>query len=39
MNPDAALYIKDYHTVRPIPQSQIDAVINKDEFKQNDQYQ
>jgi starch-binding outer membrane protein, SusD/RagB family len=39
MNPDAAQYIKSYHTVRPIPQSQIDAVTNKDEFKQNDLYQ
>lgn len=39
MNPDAAQYIKGYHTVRPIPQSQIDAVTNKDEFKQNDLYQ
>jgi hypothetical protein len=39
MNPDAAQYIKDYHTVRPIPQSMIDAVTNKDEFKQNDLYQ
>ena len=39
MNPDAAQYIKDYHMVRPIPQSQLDAVLNKDEFKQNDLYQ
>jgi hypothetical protein len=27
------------HVVRPIPQAQIDAVSNKDEFKQNDGYQ
>jgi hypothetical protein len=37
-NPDAAAYIKDFHTVRPIPQSQIDLVTNKDEFKQNTGY-
>jgi hypothetical protein len=39
MNPDAAQYIKDYQVVRPIPQSQIDAVTNKDEFTQNQGYQ
>jgi starch-binding outer membrane protein, SusD/RagB family len=39
MNPDAAQYVQNFHYVRPIPQSQIDAVINKDEFKQNDLYQ
>lgn len=39
MNPDAAQYIQAYHTVRPIPQSQIDAVSNKDEFTQNAGYQ
>lgn len=39
LNPDAAQYIQNYHLVRPIPQSQIDAVTNKDEFKQNDLYQ
>jgi starch-binding outer membrane protein, SusD/RagB family len=39
MNPDAAQYIQAYHTVRPIPQSQIDAVSNKDEFAQNAGYQ
>lgn len=33
-NWDAKPYIKDYHIVRPIPQSQIDAVTNKNEFKQ-----
>jgi hypothetical protein len=38
-NPMAAPYIKEYHTVRPIPQKQIDAVTNKTEFKQNDGYQ
>jgi hypothetical protein len=30
--------IRPYHTVRPIPQTQLDAVINKDEFKQNPGY-
>lgn len=38
-NPDAAQYIQPFHTVRPIPQSQIDAVTNKNEFKQNTGYQ
>ncbi len=39
MNPDAAGFIQPFHTVRPIPQSQIDAVTNKDEFMQNPGYQ
>jgi starch-binding outer membrane protein, SusD/RagB family len=39
LNPDAAPYIQPYHTVRPIPQSQIDAVSNKDQFTQNPGYQ
>jgi starch-binding outer membrane protein, SusD/RagB family len=39
LNPDAAPYIQAFHVVRPIPQAQIDAVSNKDEFKQNDGYQ
>jgi hypothetical protein len=39
MNPDAAQYIQAYHTVRPIPQSQIDAVSNGSEFTQNAGYQ
>ncbi|AEW01537.1 RagB/SusD domain-containing protein [Niastella koreensis GR20-10] len=39
LNPDAAQYIKPYQTVRPIPQSQIDAVTNKSEFSQNPGYQ
>ncbi|OQP64348.1 carbohydrate-binding protein SusD [Niastella vici] len=39
MNPDAAQYIKDYQVVRPIPQTQLDAVTNKSEFTQNDGYQ
>lgn len=37
-NPDANKYFQSYHTVRPIPQDQIDAVTNKGEFKQNDKY-
>lgn len=37
-NPDAKNNIKDYHTIRPIPQTQLDAIINKDEFKQNPGY-
>lgn len=38
MNPDASQYFKPYHVLRPIPQAQIDAVTNKDEFKQNPEY-
>jgi len=38
-NPDAKNNIKDYHTIRPIPQPQLDAITNKDEFKQNPGYQ
>lgn len=38
-NPDAAKNIQSYHNLRPIPQSQIDAVTNPDEFKQNEGYQ
>ena len=37
-NPQAAANIKTYHTLRPIPQSQIDAVSNKTEFIQNPGY-
>jgi hypothetical protein len=37
-NPNAAT-IQDFHLVRPIPRSQVDAVTNKDEFKQNPGYQ
>lgn len=39
LNPDAAQFIKTTHTVRPIPQIQIDAVSNKGEFIQNEGYQ
>lgn len=38
-NPDAKPAIQDFHLVRPIPQDQVDAVTNKDEFKQNNGYQ
>lgn len=39
LNPDAAQFIQPFHTVRPIPQSQLDAVTNKGEFMQNEGYQ
>lgn len=38
LNPDAAVYIQPYHTLRPIPQTQIDAISNKSEFTQNPGY-
>lgn len=38
-NPDAAKNFQSFHTVRPIPQDQIDAVTNKAEFTQNPNYQ
>jgi hypothetical protein len=38
MNPDAAKYVQTYHLLRPIPQTQLDAVINKTVFKQNPGY-
>lgn len=37
-NPDAANNIKEYHLLRPIPQTQLDAVINKADFSQNEGY-
>lgn len=37
-NPDAKDNIQDYHTLRPIPQTQLDAVINKEDFSQNPGY-
>lgn len=37
-NPVAAQYIQEYHRLRPIPQAQLDAVENDDEFTQNPGY-
>jgi hypothetical protein len=37
-NTDAAGNIQDYHMVRPIPQSQLDAITNPAEFFQNEGY-
>lgn len=37
-NPDAADEIQEYHMIRPIPQTQLDAVTNKSEFVQNPGY-
>lgn len=39
LNPDVAPNIQAYHTLRPIPQSQLDAVTNRSEFTQNPGYQ
>ena len=38
-NPEAAANIREHHVLKPIPQRQLDAVINKDEFTQNQGYQ
>lgn len=38
LNPDAAAYIQPFHVLRPIPQSQLDAVTNKSVFTQNPGY-
>lgn len=37
-NMDAKGNIKEIHMVRPIPQVELDAITNKDEFKQNPGY-
>ena len=37
-NAQGAANIKDIHYLRPIPQAQLDAVTNKDEFLQNTGY-
>lgn len=39
LNPDVAPNIQTFHVVRPIPQSQLDAVTNRSEFTQNPGYQ
>lgn len=38
-NPDAGKNIQPYHVLRPIPQSQMDAVTNPESFEQNPGYQ
>ncbi|WP_114748490.1 RagB/SusD family nutrient uptake outer membrane protein [Pleomorphovibrio marinus] len=37
-NPDAAPNIQPFHIRRPIPQQQLDAITNPDEFTQNEGY-
>lgn len=37
-NTDGAANIQAYHMLRPIPQTQLDAITNKDEFTQNPGY-
>lgn len=37
-NPNAAENIQDFHILRPIPQDELDAIVNKDEFLQNPGY-
>lgn len=37
-NPEAAPYIKDFHMLRPIPQSQIDRTVEGPKFPQNPGY-
>lgn len=37
-NPDAKANIKEHHLLRPVPQTQLDAIINKEDFKQNAGY-
>ncbi|MEP4531660.1 MAG: RagB/SusD family nutrient uptake outer membrane protein [Cyclobacteriaceae bacterium] len=37
-NPDVT-EIRDYHVLRPIPQEEMDALLNRDEFGQNQGYQ
>lgn len=38
-NPDAKDNIQEYHNLRPIPLSELDAITNKDEFGQNPGYE
>ena len=37
-NTDGAANIQAFHMLRPIPQTQLDAITNKDEFTQNPGY-
>jgi hypothetical protein len=37
-NPEAAPYIKDFHMLRPIPQDEIDRVVQGPAFPQNNGY-
>ena len=37
-NPEATMFIKDFHALRPIPQSQIDRVVDGPAFPQNTGY-
>lgn len=37
-NPEAAPNIQNFHNLRPIPQTQLDAITNKSEFTQNPGY-
>lgn len=37
-NPDAAPNIQPYHRVRPIPENELNSVVNKSEFYQNEGY-
>ncbi|MBO0951738.1 RagB/SusD family nutrient uptake outer membrane protein [Fibrella forsythiae] len=38
-SPDNTMNLQDYHVLRPIPQTQLDAITNKSEFTQNQGYQ
>lgn len=38
-NPNLISNIQEFHAVRPIPRTQVDAVTNKEEFQQNPGYQ
>jgi len=38
-NPDVGPTLQNHHVVRPIPQEQLDAIFNKEEFRQNEGYQ
>ncbi|XWW44121.1 RagB/SusD family nutrient uptake outer membrane protein [Fibrella sp. USSR17] len=38
-SPDNTINLQDHHVLRPIPQTQLDAITNKSEFNQNAGYQ